>query len=255
MRADVSSTPNGRGWSARGIAPGCRPRYRLAVPVLIGLALIARADPLPAPFYHLPEDGRQVEFSWELYGGNDPVNGRMWLRSVGRVTPSAVPKRRLEIEIRARQGRKETVKVRQFVLDERAFAAGKPFGDCVETCIDRSDDRPPTRVTGARLADFLQLGLEVEKPGLRQVKADVPVETPVKTIRCRELSAPAKLAGRPIEYRAWTSDTVPFGLARLELLQARPGGKKTLLFRAELRKITDGAVPAFGDKRRPAAPE
>jgi hypothetical protein len=172
-----------------------------------------------APLYALPADGTWVEYVWKATGTDgQQQGGTLRLASVGSKEVQGVRHRWVEIRKETGQGKESTCQVRRLLVAEKAFREnGSLQGNVAEALAQDSHGGPVTALEGARLEEFVNLGISGPEAALRTVADRVEVETPLGKFITRQVSARGKRGERLLEYRGWLTEQVPFGWARFEI--------------------------------------
>jgi hypothetical protein len=196
------------------------PRRRFALVLLVASAVGSRcaAQSSPAPFYALPEDGAWVEYEWTAVGQDQQkTTGTLRISCVGRLEIRGEPHCWVELKKEFKLRDRPVQQVRKLLVAEKTFRKGGPVQDAVVEVYDRhGTDGPVTRLSPARVADFLSLGLSGPEASFKEVQEKEEIETPLGKFVARQVVARGK-EGRRFDYYAWLTPEAPFGWCKIEL--------------------------------------
>jgi hypothetical protein len=221
----------------------CRPwTTALLLAALVAYPSGLRAQTRAAPLYALPADGTWVEYDWEeVKPGGIAQTGTLRLSSVGATTVTGIAHRWVEIIRETRRAGKVERRSRKLLVDEQAFAAGRPLYEAVVRGYDKARDGSVIPMSRDRLRVFTRLGIQGAEEALRQVSTGEAVQTPLGMFRTRHVAARGSTAGRVLEYDGWLSPDLPFGWARMEIREPAGTGPPRLVFRASASRTGQSA--------------
>lgn len=203
-----------------------------------------------APLYSLPPDGTWVELDFKSQNrrGTD-VKGVLRLSSVGQKQTADGPVRWIEVKM---SGADIVTRYGKMLVREKAFTEGQSLEDNVLEAYHQENIRGPIkRMTGSEINDYFTMGIRGE---LKQIKEKEEVTTKFGSLTCRYVEGngrgrlrPARLAQtekaieRSLEYRAWLTNQIPFGIARFEVWAKVGTDSAWLAFAAEAARRGTGA--------------
>jgi uncharacterized repeat protein (TIGR01451 family) len=237
-------------------------RYLL---VLLGLLTLAginlgqspspdreKSSPTVAPIYSLPEDGAWVDYKFSsLDRRANKLEGTMRISSVGRTPAKDQMCRWIEIKI---DSPLTVTRFGKMLLAEEPFKAGLPLKNQIAEAYHQEGVKGWVKsAVGDEILSYFTMGVHGD---LHERKDREPIETKLGKFTCRVVStednprpgsegapSPEKKPGgdgRNLEYRAWLTDEVPFGWARLQIW-GKLNDDLRLLFSAEASGKGTGA--------------
>src|SRR5262245_47955838 len=192
----------------------------------------------------MQHDGACVEYALTATDPKGVVQtGTLRISSVGKAEREGQPFRGVEVSKSWREGPTVRHQVRKLLIAEQAFAAGQSLPDHVTASFERTDPGGAvTPLSGRRLREFLNLGLEGRDLTLREVRAREEVRTGLGTLVTRHVAAKGRCGARSLEYHGWLTGEVSTGWARMEVREPDGEGRPRLLFTATVVRHGTGAV-------------
>jgi hypothetical protein len=227
----------------------------LTLAVVVAGAVPAQAQTKVAPFYSLPEDGVWVEFNFKCKDRqNHTIQGTMRISSVGQLEISGISYRWVEIKMHESA---TLTRYGKLLVAEEALLAGQPLeGAVIEAYHKEGKNGPVARFSGKQMNTYLTMGVA----GQHEVVSDsASAETGLGVFTCKYVTATGKVpqklqAGKvqadkqrlagdaSLQYRAWLTSSVPFGLAKFEVWAYPGAGQPAVeLFSAVATSTGEGA--------------
>ncbi len=210
-----------------------------ALCVWLFLVPASSAQERVALFYSLPEDGAWVEYAWRT-GDMDgsPQGNRLRLSSVGQTIRDKTPCRWVEIHKETHRGDQVTHQLRKLLIAEKKDSRDKPGSFRVLAGFaQRGLDTPATPLTPRRIQELGELGFEDSKEGLVTRAENAEVRTGLGMFRARHVEGQTRKGTRTLIYRAWLTPEVPFGWAKIEIVEQTGQDAERVAFSAvALRK-------------------
>lgn len=211
--------------------------------VVLGSGPRARAQPRPAPFYSLPEDGVWVEYAWQAAGRDGKKeSGLLRLSSVGRQEVHGVACRWIEIAKQAKEPGQSQPRLRKVLVDEKKFKQTQSLPDCTVEAFEQSGPRAEViRLTAPRLDAFLRMNLRDSDGQLKEMSAREEIQFGQSKCVARHVAGQGRTNGRALRYDGWLTDEVAFGWAKFEIHEQNGIGPPRLVFSASATKSGKGA--------------
>lgn len=223
------------------------------VSAMAGLT-VQSAEPQPparvAPIYSIPKDGTWIEYDFQYLDiRNKEHKGKMRTSSVGQKrSKEGVLCRWIEIKM---EGNTFDTRWGKLLISENVFTQGQTLEDSVaEAYHQEGVEGRLLNMSGSQISDYFTMGIRGE---LRVVKQE-DIETKLGKFASKRVLASGKGKQRPnraredvdpvqrdLEYRAWLTSDIPFGVARFEVWGRVGDEPVRLLFQAEATKIGSGA--------------
>lgn len=226
------------------------------IALLVGLMALTAQSAEPeaparvAPIYALPKDGVWVEFDFEyLDVRNKEHKGKMQVGSVGQEkSKTSIPCRWIEIKM---AGKTFETRWGKLLVSETVFTQGQTLEDSVaEAYHQEGVDGKVLSMSGNQISDYFTMGIRGE---LKLVKQE-ELETKLGKLTTKRVMASGAGKQRPnrtkdvedpvhrtLEYRAWLTNEVPFGVARFEVWGRVGDEAPRKVFWAEAVKTGTGA--------------
>lgn len=242
-----------------------RTRWFFGIAACAALAVLTAQSAEPeaparvAPIYALPKDGTFVDYDFQYLDIRGKEHkGKMRIASVGqRRSKEGVLCRWVEIKM---EGSTFESRWGKLLVAETVFTGGQSLEESVaEAYHQEGSDGRILNMSGNQISDYFTMGIRGDLRLLKQEE----IETKLGKFSTKRVLAKGKgrqrpnrvqedveLVQRDLEYRAWLTNDIPFGVARLEIWGRVGDDPARRLFYAEAAKVGSGAKSELNETKK-----